>query len=290
MRKVIIAVMLFAAVCMANQMQRDMMLFARLASRQTGAPWTPADIEDLYYWFDPSDTSTVITNASGVVSNWFSKGSNTGAAIGISGASVFGGIYTNDATSGLWAYHQDGTSNQRGLELPTTIGMAATGTVAHTFIGGYERLENGITSVPFGGASSAVRGNPFVHFTDNKLYFILQGKGRATAGTYGTGRAIGVYYSDGSADAADYNMRRTGVAITDLGSTFNAGSPSVVTIGFHRTTNNEFHKGFLFDLIYVPRKMTVAEIQKAEGYIAHKWGFAANLPSDHPWKDKPPTK
>jgi hypothetical protein len=28
--------------------------------------------------------------------------------------------------------------------------------------------------------------------------------------------------------------------------------------------------------------------QKIEGYLAHKWGLAANLPSDHPYKNTPP--
>jgi hypothetical protein len=28
--------------------------------------------------------------------------------------------------------------------------------------------------------------------------------------------------------------------------------------------------------------------QQAEGYLAHKWGLTAELPSDHPWKSSPP--
>lgn len=32
----------------------------------------------------------------------------------------------------------------------------------------------------------------------------------------------------------------------------------------------------------------ITEFQKAEGYLAHKWGLTANLPSDHPFKNVSP--
>ena len=35
---------------------------------------------------------------------------------------------------------------------------------------------------------------------------------------------------------------------------------------------------------------TTNDQQKIEGYLAHKWGLTANLPSDHPYKDNPPMK
>jgi len=32
----------------------------------------------------------------------------------------------------------------------------------------------------------------------------------------------------------------------------------------------------------------ITDFQKAEGYLAHKWGLTANLPSDHPFKNVSP--
>jgi hypothetical protein len=32
----------------------------------------------------------------------------------------------------------------------------------------------------------------------------------------------------------------------------------------------------------------ITEFEKAEGYLAHKWGLTANLPSDHPFKNVSP--
>ena len=31
-------------------------------------------------------------------------------------------------------------------------------------------------------------------------------------------------------------------------------------------------------------------VEKAEGYLAHKWGLEGNLVSSHPYKSTPPTK
>ena len=33
----------------------------------------------------------------------------------------------------------------------------------------------------------------------------------------------------------------------------------------------------------------ISDIEKAEGYLAHKWGLEGNLPDDHPYKNLAPT-
>ena len=33
----------------------------------------------------------------------------------------------------------------------------------------------------------------------------------------------------------------------------------------------------------------ISDIEKAEGYLAHKWGLEGNLPDDHPYKNSAPT-
>jgi len=33
----------------------------------------------------------------------------------------------------------------------------------------------------------------------------------------------------------------------------------------------------------------ITEFEKAEGYLAHKWGLTANLPADHPYINSAPT-
>ena len=33
----------------------------------------------------------------------------------------------------------------------------------------------------------------------------------------------------------------------------------------------------------------ITDVEKAEGYLAHKWGLESNLPNSHPYKSSPPT-
>jgi hypothetical protein len=33
----------------------------------------------------------------------------------------------------------------------------------------------------------------------------------------------------------------------------------------------------------------ITDVEKAEGYIAHKWGLEGNLPVSHPYKSSAPT-
>jgi hypothetical protein len=42
------------------------------------------------------------------------------------------------------------------------------------------------------------------------------------------------------------------------------------------------------ELIIAPTLLSTADRQNVEGYLAHKWGLTANLPSDHPYKNIPP--
>jgi hypothetical protein len=33
----------------------------------------------------------------------------------------------------------------------------------------------------------------------------------------------------------------------------------------------------------------ISDVQKAEGYLAHKWGLTSGLPNSHPYKTSAPT-
>jgi len=54
------------------------------------------------------------------------------------------------------------------------------------------------------------------------------------------------------------------------------------------SSSGDFYDGLLhevFILDYYPDENTLSKI---EGYLAHKWGLTANLPSNHPYKDVAP--
>ena len=43
------------------------------------------------------------------------------------------------------------------------------------------------------------------------------------------------------------------------------------------------------EAICINSALPTTDRQKLEGYLAHKWGLIANLPSGHPFKTTPPT-
>jgi hypothetical protein len=47
-------------------------------------------------------------------------------------------------------------------------------------------------------------------------------------------------------------------------------------------------QGRVAEVVLVPSAVDTLTRQKIEGYLAHKWGLTANLPSDHPYKTVAP--
>lgn len=57
--------------------------------------------------------------------------------------------------------------------------------------------------------------------------------------------------------------------------------------GYTLSTERLF-AGKIAEVIFVTGAISNGVQQKAEGYLAHKWGLTANLPADHPYKTSPP--
>jgi hypothetical protein len=57
-----------------------------------------------------------------------------------------------------------------------------------------------------------------------------------------------------------------------------------IYIGNDRLIADRGWLGCIGEIIATPTALAQFERQKIEGYLAHKWGLTANLPSDHPYK------
>jgi hypothetical protein len=71
--------------------------------------------------------------------------------------------------------------------------------------------------------------------------------------------------------------------------TYNALDATAV--GAFRDTTNAIASamnGLIYEIIVLHTAPSQIVIDKAQGYLAHKWGLTANLPSDHPFKVNPP--
>ena len=56
-------------------------------------------------------------------------------------------------------------------------------------------------------------------------------------------------------------------------------------VGRRDDAQTQYFTGKIMEIIILARSTTVDERQLTEGYLAHKWGLAGNLPSDHPYKN-----
>jgi hypothetical protein len=74
---------------------------------------------------------------------------------------------------------------------------------------------------------------------------------------------------------------------------FHTTSPAAAvwsSLSWGRGGGSQAWQGFYAEVIATPERVTDTEKALLEGYLMHKWGLAAELPIDHPYKNAPPTK
>jgi hypothetical protein len=67
-----------------------------------------------------------------------------------------------------------------------------------------------------------------------------------------------------------------------------ASRTQVFSLGFNSTSTDRDWQGHYSEWIFTDGTEDLATQQKVEGYLAHKWGLAANLPAEHPYKNAAP--
>jgi hypothetical protein len=60
-------------------------------------------------------------------------------------------------------------------------------------------------------------------------------------------------------------------------------------VGGRQQSSTGFGNRRISEIVCCSANLSTNDRQKLEGYLAHKWGIAANLPNDHPYKTTPPT-
>jgi len=299
MRKLIIAVMLFAAVCMANQMQRDMLLFARLASRQTSVPWTPADLDGLALWLDAADAGTLWadTNATtaatnnGAVARWDDKSGFTGRHF-LQDTSARRPLFVSSVTNGLSSVKFDGNDMSMVSAFTNSIVTQTSAKSAHV-VGillnaatGAKGLYMTLWDARGVGESGGITGE--LAYRTNTRTWISE-----TPASVNQVAMVGLFQSAGTDLHATTSMRLNGASVTRTSGTngnrvnFSAG----MSLGQANPANTVASlDGYLSEVVITSNEPSTADRQKLEGYLAHKWGLTANLPADHPWKENAPTK
>jgi hypothetical protein len=89
----------------------------------------------------------------------------------------------------------------------------------------------------------------------------------------------------------DYGTAVTFILNGDTSATTAIGSRPATSVELRVGASNSFTTGWqgdIAELIYVNEALTATDYQKAEGYLAHKWGLTSQLPIGHPYKTTAP--
>jgi hypothetical protein len=258
-------------------------------------------------WLDAADASTV-TTVSGAVSQWNDKSGNGRNA----SQSTVGSrpSYTAAGQNGRNTITFDGSSDGLSLAAGLSLGTAhsifvvaknsATITSATSaqqlLTGGSYTFPSTTTSELLLGAG-AQTGN----LTNERLFSLVLAHDSATANVWGYGKTnadVSGAFILGSSFTTAGNVFAgrlnggddlTTVSIAGGYSSTNTRYPTFAQhIGFRETNNTLHWSGDIDEIIVTSAFLATFETQRIEGYLAHKWGLTANLPSDHPFKVNPP--
>ena len=248
--------------------------------------WTPAQISTAA-WYDASDSSTITLSGSNVT-QWNDKsgnGRNVSQAVSSSQPSI-------TTFNGLNALNFDGTNDFLG----NTTTSITSGTYNGQFNVFYVATRVGTT----GGTilterSSTLVGTSLFYQVTGIPYISSDGLNVASNNVINTS-TFNAFGNAGNIVSHQHVLgSRDNFWLNGTSQTVTAGTASSITgpAGF-RVGNREGTVGFpwsglIMEIIVSLDNLTTTNRQQIEGYLAWKWGLVANLPSDHPYKNSPPT-
>lgn len=264
------------------------------AGKGGGGTWTPLNLPALAIWLDANDSAT-ITQSTGIVSAWNDK--STGGTYDVSQATS-GNRPTynaNGLASGKPAIVFASASAQK-LNFPSLTSAGWTSgeilyVVKHT---ADPPAADAASGSPICLHNFGLNPNSHEPYTDGICYIRgLCSTTRHVVGnitpSFASSRIVGVrtgasndfvYYVDGvsqfteATGTFDLNMEGSGLTGACLGG--------------QATGADIFFDGALSEVVFSGATLATLDRQKAEGYLAWKWGLTANLDSGHPYKSSAP--
>ena len=236
-----------------------------IVADRSGGGWTPTGMSGLQMWFAAEDET--ITSSSGKVSEWRDKSGNLLHATQSTAANqptffssdAFGRKSVGNATS----------EGLLGLICPST-------TYKEVFIVGY-----------YGAGTESV-------FSGINTFFSGPGTNNAqrVAGNNATNAFLttSAFTSSVFKNASDTS---TTAPLPLPPTILRFSAASAVTqqtfLFYSSLSSGRSFNGAFSEVLFFASNLSATDRQKVEGYLAHKWNLAGNLPSDHPYKSAAPT-
>lgn len=255
-------------------------------------PWTPTALTSVAAWWDASDSTTVTYSSGTSVSSWNSKVGSYALAQATSSKQPSHSGSVNGKTTLVFDGTSDGLSVS-GFDMTPggqKMSMWVVGTAADTA----NDMVFAEHSVNFNGTNAA-----FICYRTaaKTLQFARRGISAWAAwestSLLTTTPVIGVSTHDGTLSTNESQLYFNGALNGAAPSGFNADTNTTnlndtLFVG-SRANSSLYLNGQICEIGFTTGTMSLSDRQKLEGYLAHKWGLTASLPSDHPYKAAAPT-
>jgi hypothetical protein len=260
-------------------------------SHNFGGGWTPAEITTAL-WLDAADSSTLfdatsggsLVAADGAVARWEDKSGNARHVTqGTLGSRPARKISIQNSKDGiLFDGNNDdlsGSISINPLNESTFVVFWLSYSAGRTEImlssGDDTVLSNGVSILPRWSDDNAYLQSGYV----DQRVVVASAIGTAATILAVTGGLNQIAYKDGSTfGSAGANQSVTAVNRT---ATYIGSGRGVSSL-------NRYFAGHIFETIWIDSVVSSTNRQLLEGYLAHRWGLTANLPSDHPYKSAAP--
>jgi hypothetical protein len=263
-----------------------------------GAAWSPAQLSAAL-WLDAADATT-ITQSGGFVTEWRDKSGNSRHATDIFSSQR--PAYQATGFNGSPTLDFDGTDD--GMGLSTAIALATTNSF-DIFIAmapnttGRDATWGAGTLSRMPGSEAA--GSFYVGYTSAGHlvchHHLASGNNAngniksPSASFTSTAPLISHYRYDSAGGAAvidRWAMRINGGSeLTKTSSSTSTGWGTQNLLGRVGGSPSS-HRGLISEVIITSSVINSSDREKVEGYLAHRWGLAADLPSGHPYKTSAP--
>ena len=262
------------------------------AAAAPSVPWTPSNLTSVVAWWDASDSATVTYSAGTSVSNWSSKVGSYALTQATSSKQPSHSGSVNSKSTIVFDGNGDGLSvgsfNLTAGGQKFSIWLVATAANTADDMVFAEHTTN------FNGTSGAF----ICYRTSTKNLHLAKKSGGnwaawESSSLLTTTPAIGISTHDGTLSSEEskvyFNGALNGAAPSGFNSDTNSNNISDTLYVGSRENSSLYLNGQICEIGFMTAAMSLDDRQKLEGYLAHKWGLTASLPSDHPYKSAAPT-
>jgi hypothetical protein len=229
--------------------------------------WTPSELSTAYWW-DASDTGTIVESANAVAS-WTDK--NQSAVLS-----------------------QGNATNQPVTNTETINGLNVLDLLGDDYLSGPVLALTEFTKLVVFSFDTSTHNNTLTHASSNfdalwedtntKLNVFHNGNVLTSTTVITLGKTF--LGETTKASNGDTELFIYGNSEGTVNAPLGTGSTPLQVGSFN---GGFFMNGKIAEIILLPSVISLSDRQKAEGYLAHKWGFTADLDVSHPYKTNPPT-